>query len=98
LLCGLVRLHIPHHAAKREVYGQWMIGELAWHGYRLSPGTLYPMLKALEAGGYLTSAQDCGGKGGRCRRIYSATELGREALAVARERICELAGEINEPH
>ena len=44
LLSGLVRLHVLHHAAERPIYGQWMIDELARHGYRLSPGTLYPML------------------------------------------------------
>src|SRR3972149_1586947 len=40
LLKGLIRLHILHHASEEEFYGQWMIQELAHHGYRLSPGTL----------------------------------------------------------
>ena len=35
LLAGLVRLHILHHAIEGEVYGQWMIEELARHGYKL---------------------------------------------------------------
>ncbi len=48
LFAGFVRLHILHHAAEREVHGLWIIGELARHGYRLSPGTLYPMLHALD--------------------------------------------------
>jgi PadR family transcriptional regulator, regulatory protein PadR len=96
LLSGLVRLHILHHAANGVVYGQWLIEELARHGYRLSPGTLYPMLQTMEKAGYLASREDCGGKGGRRRRVYSATELGREALALARERIRELAGEIDQ--
>jgi PadR family transcriptional regulator PadR len=30
-----------------------MIDELARHGYKLSPGTLYPMLHAMERSGYL---------------------------------------------
>ena len=55
LLTGFIRLHILHHAAEQEIYGQWMIDELAHHGYRLSPGTLYPMLHAMERNGYLTS-------------------------------------------
>ena len=97
LLSGLVRLHILHHAAKEEVYGQWMIEELARHGYRLSPGTLYPMLQAMEDRGYLISREDSGGRGGRRRRVYAATQLGRQALTVARERIRELAGEIDHP-
>jgi PadR family transcriptional regulator, regulatory protein PadR len=41
LLTGFIRLHILHHAAEQEIYGQWMIDELARHGYRLSPGTMY---------------------------------------------------------
>ena len=53
LLKGLIRLHILHHASKEPFYGQWMIHELARHGYTLSPGTLYPMLHGLERRGYL---------------------------------------------
>ena len=45
LLSGLIRLHVLHHAVEGEVYGQRMIEELAHHGYRLSAGTLYPMLR-----------------------------------------------------
>lgn len=94
LLSGFVRLHVLHHAAEGEVYGQWMIEELARHGYKLSPGTLYPMLHAIEEKGYLAARDDQGGPGGRRRRLYTATDLGREALAVARERLRELVGEV----
>jgi len=38
LLTGYIRLHILHHAAEMEIYGQWMIDELGHHGYRLGPG------------------------------------------------------------
>ena len=55
LLSGFVRVHILHHAAEREIYGQWIMDELARHGYRLSPGTVYPMLRRMEARGYLKS-------------------------------------------
>ncbi|MCT2087437.1 PadR family transcriptional regulator [Microbacterium enclense] len=41
LLAGLVRMHVLHHASQEEIYGAWMIEELASHGYRLSAGTLY---------------------------------------------------------
>ena len=67
---------------------------LAEHGYRLSPGTLYPMLQAMENKGYLESREDTGGRGGRRRRIYTATQLGREALDIARVRLRELTGEV----
>ncbi len=94
LLSGFVRIHILHHAAEGPIYGQWIIEELARHGYRLSPGTLYPMLRAMEEKGYLTAHEDREGPGGRRRRLYTATALGREGLAVARERLRELVGEV----
>lgn len=91
LLSGLVRLHILHHAAQHPVYGQWMIDELARHGYRLSPGTLYPMLSKMERDGYLTSKTEREGR--TSRKFYTITEKGREGLAVARVRLRELKGE-----
>jgi PadR family transcriptional regulator, regulatory protein PadR len=92
LLVGLVRLHILHHAAEGDIYGQWMIQELARHGYRMSPGTLYPLLHGMEEKGYLQSRQERAGRS--VRRLYRATPLGREALAMAREKVRELFGEI----
>lgn len=91
LLAGFVRLHVLHHAAEHEVYGLWMIEELARHGYRLSPGTLYPMLEAMEERGYLVSRRERHGR--TLRRLYRITELGREGLALAMERLRELRGE-----
>jgi PadR family transcriptional regulator, regulatory protein PadR len=91
LLSGLVRLHVLHHAAEGEIYGQWMIDELAGHGYRLSPGTLYPMLHAMERKGYLASRTEKSGK--VTRKYYRATTRGLEGLAVAKERLGELVGE-----
>ncbi len=48
LYSGLIRLHVLHHAAERPVYGLWLIEEMAQHGYKLSSGTLYPMLHNME--------------------------------------------------
>lgn len=92
LLAGLVRLHVLHHAAEDEIYGQWMIEELAHHGYKLSPGTLYPMLHGMERKGYLTSRKEQFGK--TFRRLYRATPLGLEALAIAELRVRELVREV----
>lgn len=96
LLSGLVRLHVLHHAAEGPVYGHWLIEELRRHGYRISPGTLYPMLHALERKGYLTSKAD--GTGRRARRLYRATRKGSEALRFAKDRVRELFGELMEGH
>jgi PadR family transcriptional regulator PadR len=94
LLSGFVRLHVLHHAAEGDLYGQWMIEELARHGYRLSPGTLYPMLNAMEKRGYLVSHRERAGRS--IRRIYRATPLGCEALAIARRQARELFRELLE--
>lgn len=91
LLSGLIRLHVLHHAAEQEIYGQWMIDELAHHGYRLSPGTLYPMLHKMERDGYLVSRQERDGR--TVRKLYTITSKGKEGLALAKERIRVFTGE-----
>src|SRR5215471_13746154 len=95
LLEGLIRLHILHHASEGEFYGQWMIHELARHGYVLSAGTLYPMLHALERRGYLKSRAERSGR--TFRRVYRATASGREANRLAKIKVRELVGELRAP-
>ena len=57
LYSGLIRLHILHHAVEGPIFGLEMAEELARHGYRISLGTLYPLLHGLEKKGYLRSAE-----------------------------------------
>lgn len=94
LYAGLIRLHILHHASKEPVFGLWFIEELGKHGYKLSPGTLYPLLHGLERKGYLRSTSERSGKS--LRRMYQATPIGRKALATARQKVSELFGELLE--
>jgi DNA-binding PadR family transcriptional regulator len=94
LYAGLIRLHILHHASKEPVFGLWFIEELGRHGYKLSPGTLYPLLHGLERKGYLRSSSERSGKSSR--RMYQATPLGRKAMATARQKVSELFGELLE--
>jgi len=94
LYAGLIRLHILHHASKAPVFGLWFIEELGRHGYKLSPGTLYPLLHGLERKGYLKSTSERAGKS--VRRMYQATPAGRKALAAARQKVSELFGELLE--
>jgi PadR family transcriptional regulator PadR len=89
---GLIRLHVLHHAVKEPIYGLAMIEELARHGYRLSAGTLYPILHGLEERGYLTSTEERSGSA--ARRVYRATPAGEEALAAAKSKVRELFGEL----
>ena len=92
LYSGLIRLHILYHAAHEPIFGFGIIEELARHGYKLSPGTLYPILHGLEKKGYLRSSEKRNGR--QVRRLYRATAAGRKALAEAREKVQELFGEL----
>ncbi|MBI5212615.1 MAG: helix-turn-helix transcriptional regulator [Nitrospirae bacterium] len=91
---GFIKIHILHHAAKEPVYGLWLIEELGRHGYKLSPGTLYPILHKLEEEKLLKShAENIDGK---IRKYYKTTPKGAKALIKIRERINELVSEVME--
>lgn len=88
---AFVRVHLLHHAAEQPIYGVAMIEELARHGYRLSPGTLYPIFRGLEEAGFLRS--ELAVVGGKVRKYYSITAAGRRALKGFKAKIRELVGE-----
>lgn len=92
LLSGLIPLHVLHHAAEGEIYGQEMLDELRRHGYHIGPGTLYPMLHRLEERGLLKAREERKGK--VMRRYYRATAGGRAALRAVKPRIRELFREL----
>jgi len=94
LYSGLIRLHILHHAVEEPIFGLGIIEELGRHGYKLSPGTIYPILHGLEHKGYVRSTEERAGK--TARRVYRATAKGRKALAAAKEKVRELFGELFE--
>jgi len=94
LYSGLIRLHVLHHACEEPIFGLGMIEELARHGYKLSAGTLYPLLHGMEVSGLLRASEEKRGK--TTRRLYRATPAGRRALRVAKKRVKELFGELFE--
>jgi PadR family transcriptional regulator len=94
LYSGLIRLHVLYHACHQPIFGLGMMEELARHGYRMSPGTLYPLLAGLERKGLLRSSRQFAE--GRFRRVYRATPAGRQALEAAKQRVQELFGELFE--
>jgi len=95
LYSGLIRLHVLHHAVEEgPIFGLGMIEELARHGYRISPGSLYPLLQGLEKKGYLRSKEERNGKSRR--RLYYATKLGRKALEASKHKVRELFHELIE--
>jgi DNA-binding PadR family transcriptional regulator len=89
---GFVRTHILHHASEGPVCGADLSMELARHGYRLSPGTLYPILHELEASGYLRCLTAV--RQGRRVKRYLITASGRGVLARIRTQIKELVDEV----
>lgn len=94
LFPGFIKVHILHHAAREEINGVVMAGELARHGYTISPGALYPTLHKLERGGYQKSEARVKGK--RRRIYYTATSRGRKYLERAKRQALELVNEILE--
>jgi PadR family transcriptional regulator, regulatory protein PadR len=94
LLTGFIRLHVLHHASHEPVFGVWLIEELREHGYRVGPGTLYPLLHGLEQVGYLRSKDVL--VSGRHRRVYEISAAGRRALGRAKVKLRELCDELFE--
>ena len=92
LMAGFVRLHVLNHANGRPIFGIGIIERLAFHGYVLSPGTLYPILHGLERDGFLHSRDEI--TGNRRRRIYAITEAGRRVLILSKVRLWELFKEV----
>jgi len=84
-------MHVLHHAEEGELFGNWMIEELRHHGYKISAGTLYPMLRRMEKDGWIKGREE--GRGAR-RRLYRITPKGRTALREARARLKELFREV----
>jgi PadR family transcriptional regulator, regulatory protein PadR len=84
-IVSLALLALMAHAEK-PLYGYQIAKELEGYGGGLpvKQGTLYPVLRSLEAGGLLTSEVEPSITGPP-RRYYSVTEEGRQAVAHWRE-------------
>lgn len=93
ILLSFWKVHVLHHAAEGEVIGQWMLKELKHHGYDVSPGTLYPLLKRMEKNGWLSSTAD-ESRGPKAPRAYKITPVGRQVLKVVRKQLRELGVEV----
>jgi DNA-binding PadR family transcriptional regulator len=89
---SFVEFHVLHHAAEEPVYGLWLIEELAEHGYKISPGTLYPLLHSMETAGFLRSRESL--SKGKIRKYYSITPKGRRYLQRAKRQVGELVREV----
>lgn len=94
LFLGFINIHILHHASKEKIYGMWMIDELKHHGYNISAGTLYPILKGMEADGLIRSSEE--NVEGKIRKYYEITSHGEEVLIEAKAKAYELFKEMKE--
>jgi len=93
ILLGFWKVHILHHAAEGPIIGQWMLHELREHGYHVSPGTLYPVLRRMEVNGWLKSKADKKA-GPKARREYLLTAEGRKVLKIVLGCLAELKDEV----
>lgn len=91
VLSGFIRMHVLHHAEEGNLCGNWMIEELREHGYKISAGTLYPMLRTMEKDGWIKGRAD---REHPRRRLYDITPAGRAALKEVRARLQELFREV----
>jgi len=89
---GFIRIHILYHASQKEIYGVQMIDELKKHGYKVSPGTMYPILHSLEKEGFLKSRKE--NVRGKIRKYYQITSKGQKILQESRQKIKELLDEV----
>jgi DNA-binding PadR family transcriptional regulator len=95
-LLAFWKVHILYHAGESGgVYGQWMLQELHHHGYRLSPGTLYPILARMAERGWLRASEPKRSKGAR---VYRLTAQGQEILTQVRAALDELYREAGPRH
>ncbi len=93
-MSGFIRLHVLHQASIAPVFGIGIIERLAFHGYVLSPGTLYPILHGLEKDGVLRSHIEIVVK--KRRRVYSITPEGHKTLVLSKVRLWELFKDVFE--
>ena len=93
ILLSFWKIHILHHAGEGTVYGQWMIEELRRHGYDISPGTLYPLLRRMESSGWIKPVK-AHRAGARERCEYRLTKVGSQALELIRAQLHELYREV----
>jgi DNA-binding PadR family transcriptional regulator len=82
---GFVKLYALWRASKGEVYGMEIMQEMRKLGFSLSPGTLYPTLRALlEEKDVKVMNRIVNGK---VRKCYRATAKGRKEIEEVIERL-----------
>jgi PadR family transcriptional regulator PadR len=85
---GMVKIFILHQASLGPIYGNKLGKALHALGYQISPGSLYPLLHALEKSALLTSRIRVAK--GRMRKYYELSAEGHLCLAGLRQELRDL--------
>jgi DNA-binding PadR family transcriptional regulator len=85
---GFVKLYALWRASKGETFGVQIIEEMRELGFRVSPGTLYPVLHTLLEEKDLTLTDRV--VNSKVRKCYRATAKGREEAEEVIERLSHL--------
>lgn len=85
---GFIKLYALWRASKGEVYGVQIIEEMRVLGFRVSPGTLYPVLHTLLEEKDVTLTESV--VNGKIRKLYRATAKGREEAEEVIEKLTKL--------
>lgn len=92
VLHGLAKVLVLHMASTGPVYGWALRKSLSSVGYRIGSGTLYPLLRSLEANGLMRSTVRPVGK--RMVRYYELTAEGRLRLAALRHELLRVVRDV----
>lgn len=84
---GILDVCVLHAIESGESYGYKIISDLEGT-IEISESTLYPILKRLEAGGFVTTRT--AEYSGRLRRYYKITNLGLKKLIAGRADLQEI--------
>ena len=85
---GFIKLYALWRSAKDETYGLEIIEEMRDLGFKVSPGTLYPVLHSLLEEKDVTVTDRV--VNGKVRKLYRATTKGREEAEEVIERLSKL--------
>jgi PadR family transcriptional regulator PadR len=92
---GILKFFVLHQAAQSPVYGGKLKKQLLDWDYDISPGSLYPLLHALEKAQLLKSRVKI--FRGRARKYYDITDEGRAVLAEVQEDLAEVLARMLSP-
>ena len=90
---GTLELCVLSLLARADMYGFELVGKISSE-FKVSEGTIYPLLKRIKDEGYVTTyLKDS--QGGAPRKYYNITDYGRTALESLTTQWHELVAGIN---